>query len=219
MKRIVKNSLFTAILMVWGMMYSSCEDWTDPESINIHYSTFEEQNPQLYADYIRDLKRYKDGEHKLVFVSFDNPETNPINQTERLTAIPDSVDFICLNNPEKLSSETQAEMVKIREKNIRTLSCINYESLEQEWNNKAKDNSELTEEDAQRYLNERTDAMLVLCDNYGYDGIIQDFQWWVCKKMCYNNTRHVSKTSSAECWIGGLSIPTKHWFFTVMCSI
>ena len=66
MKRIVKNSLFTAILMVWGMMYSSCEDWTDPESINIHYSTFEEQNPQLYADYIRDLKRYKDGEHKLV---------------------------------------------------------------------------------------------------------------------------------------------------------
>ena len=79
MKRIVKNSLFTAILMVWGMMYSSCEGWTDPESINIHYPTFEEQNPQLYADYIRDLKRYKDGEHKLVFVSFDNPETNPIS--------------------------------------------------------------------------------------------------------------------------------------------
>lgn len=74
MKRIVKNSLFTTILMVWGMMYSSCEGWTDPESINIHYPTFEEQNPQLYADYIRDLKRYKDGEHKLVFVSFDNPE-------------------------------------------------------------------------------------------------------------------------------------------------
>ena len=46
MKRIVKNSLFTAILMVWGMMYSSCEGWTDPESINIHYPTFEEQNPQ-----------------------------------------------------------------------------------------------------------------------------------------------------------------------------
>ncbi|KAA4102547.1 hypothetical protein F3D66_05755 [Bacteroides ovatus] len=58
---------------------------------------------------------------------------------------------------------------------MRTLSCINYESLEQEWNNKAKDNSELTEEDAQRYLNERTDAMLVLCDNYGYDGILIDY--------------------------------------------
>lgn len=85
------------------------------------------------------------------------------------------MDFICLNNPEKLSSETQAEMVKIREKNIRTLSCINYESLEQEWNNKAKDNSELTEEDAQRYLNERTDAMLALCDSYGYDGILIDY--------------------------------------------
>lgn len=33
----------------------------------------------------------------------------------------------------------------------------------------------MTEEDAQRYLNERTDAMLVLCDNYGYDGILIDY--------------------------------------------
>lgn len=51
MRRIVKNSWFAVILMTWGMVYSSCEDWTDPESIDIHYPTFEEQNPQLYADY------------------------------------------------------------------------------------------------------------------------------------------------------------------------
>ena len=66
-------------------------------------------------------------------------------------------------------------MVKIREKSIRTLSIINYESLEQEWNKKAKENSELTEEDAQKYLNERTDAMLALCDSYGYDGCRIDY--------------------------------------------
>lgn len=175
MRRIVKNSWFAVILMTWGMVYSSCEDWTDPESIDIHYPTFEEQNPQLYADYIRDLKNYKAGEHKLVFVSFDNPVGNPSNQVERLIAIPDSVDFVCLNNSENLSNETQVEMVKIREKSIRTLSIINYESLEQEWNKKAKENSELTEEDAQKYLNERTDAMLALCDSYGYDGILIDY--------------------------------------------
>ena len=63
MRRIVKNSWFAVILMTWGMVYSSCEDWTDPESIDIHYPTFEEQNPQLYADYIRDQKNYKAGEH------------------------------------------------------------------------------------------------------------------------------------------------------------
>lgn len=175
MRRIVKNCLFAAILMAGGIISTSCEDWTDPESIDIFYPTFEEQNPQLYADYIKDLRNYKSGEHKLVFVSFDNPTGDPINQVERLTAIPDSVDFVCLNNPEKLSDETQAEMVKIREKNIRTLSCINYEALEQEWNNKEKENPELTEEDAEKYLNERTDAMLALCDSYGYDGILIDY--------------------------------------------
>lgn len=37
MRRIVKNCLFTAILMAGGMISTSCEDWTDPESIDIHY--------------------------------------------------------------------------------------------------------------------------------------------------------------------------------------
>ena len=174
MRRIVKNCLFTAILMAGGMISTSCEDWTDPESIDIHYPTFEEQNPQLYADYLKDLKLYKAEGHKVVFVSFNNPG-NPRHQSERLTVVPDSVDFICLNNPENLSGETQAEMVKIREKAIRTLACINYDDLENEWNKKAEKNPELTEEEARKYLNERTDALLALCDGYGYDGILVSY--------------------------------------------
>ena len=174
MRRIVKNCLFTAILMAGGMISTSCEDWTDPESIDIHYPTFEEQNPQLYADYLKDLKLYKAEGHKVVFVSFNNPG-NPRHQSERLTVVPDSVDFICLNNPENLSGETQAEMVKIREKAIRTRACINYDDLENEWNKKAEKNPELTEEEARKYLNERTDALLALCDGYGYDGILVSY--------------------------------------------
>lgn len=33
MRRIVKNSWFAVILLTWGMICFSCEDWTDPESI------------------------------------------------------------------------------------------------------------------------------------------------------------------------------------------
>ena len=66
----------------------SCSDWTEVESLKLNTSTFEEQNPQLYADYLKDLIRYKSEEHKVLFVSFENPQDVPAKQAERLTVVP-----------------------------------------------------------------------------------------------------------------------------------
>lgn len=38
---------------------SSCEDWTEVESLDIHTPSLEEQNPQLYEDYLKDLNALK----------------------------------------------------------------------------------------------------------------------------------------------------------------
>lgn len=176
MKNILKYSMSAmAVLASSILMFSSCDDWTDPESLDLKYPTFEEQNPQLYADYIKDLKDYKAGEHKVTFVSFNNPEGAPAKQAERLTVVPDSVDFICLNNPDNISPEVQEEMVKIREKGTRTIYSIDYNSFEETWKAMVKENPELTEEEALAYIGERTDAMIALCDKYNYDGIIADY--------------------------------------------
>lgn len=174
MKNIWKYGIPAMAMMFSVYLFSSCEDWTDTESLTLRNPSFEEQNPQLYADYIKDLKKYKEGEHKLLFVSFENPVENPSKQAERLTAIPDSVDFVCLNNPE-ISAEVQAEMIKVREKGTRTLYSIDYDSFEADWKEKVKANPELTEEDALSYLAECTDAMTAYCDKYGYDGIVIDY--------------------------------------------
>jgi hypothetical protein len=174
MKNLFKYSMSAVAILASAVTLSSCNDWTDPESLDIHYPSFEEQNPQLYADYIKDLKNYKAEEHKMAIVSFDNPK-NPAKQAERLTAMPDSLDFICLNNPDEISPDTQAEMVKIREKGTRTIYRVDYSSFETDWKAMVKENPELTEEEALKYIGERTDAMLILCDKYNYDGMIVDY--------------------------------------------
>lgn len=175
MKNRFKYSVSSIFLLASVLTFSSCNDWTDPESLDMRSPSFEEQNPQLYADYIKDLKNYKTSDHKVTFVSFNNPLDAPTKQAERLTTIPDSVDFICLNNPDNLNPVSQEEMIKIREKGTRTVYNIDYASFETNWKEMVKANPELTEEDALRYIGERTDAMLALCDKYNYDGIVIDY--------------------------------------------
>ena len=147
MKNNLKYRLSALLFLASALTMTSCSDWTDVESLQLNTPTFEEQNPQLYADYLKDLNRYKSEEHKFTFVSFENPQGSPGKQAERLTVVPDSVDFICLNNPE-VSPEVQAEMVKIREKGTRTIYSIDYSSIENAWKEKVKAEPELTEEDA-----------------------------------------------------------------------
>lgn len=45
------------VMLACSMMQFSCSDWTDPESINIHTPSMEEQNPELYAQYLESLQQ------------------------------------------------------------------------------------------------------------------------------------------------------------------
>ena len=61
MKSLLKYSMSVVAVSASILAFSSCDDWTDPESLGLNNPSFEEQNPQLYADYIQDLKNYKAG--------------------------------------------------------------------------------------------------------------------------------------------------------------
>lgn len=176
MKTILKKKQLFAGLMMSVLLLPACSDWTEPESLTLHTPSFEEQNPELYEAYIKDLCNYKAGEHNVMFVSFNNPSVAPTNRSEHLTVLPDSVDFVSLNTPDNLCGDIQNEMVKIREKGTRTVYTIDYAGFEKDWTAIVKNSDgSLTEEDALQYLGERTDEMLALCDKYNYDGIIVDY--------------------------------------------
>lgn len=176
MKFTINNICPAALMIASAIAFSSCEDWTDPESIDLIYSpSIEEQNPQLYEDYLKDLNAYKKAEHHFMFVSFDNKESAPSKQAERINALPDSIDIVSLNNPDNLNDVLVSEMEKVRKKGTKVIYKVDYAAAETEWEKRIEEEGEdadrLTETDFLNLLTECTNKQLAICDKYGYDGL------------------------------------------------
>lgn len=132
MKRNIKKFLFPAVAVA-VLSFAACSDWTETESLDINYPTLEEQNPELYKQYLKALRDYKAGEHKVVLVSMDNTTSAPAQRNEHLTTMPDSVDIICLMNPDNLHPTLAGEFAKVREKGTRVIYNIDYNAIEKLW--------------------------------------------------------------------------------------
>lgn len=199
MKRNIKKFLLP-VAAVAVLSFAACSDWTETESLDIKYPSFEEQNPGLYKQYLQALRDYKAGEHKVVFVTMDNTTTVPGQRNEHLTTMPDSVDFICLKNPDNLHPTLAGEFAAVREKGTRVIYNIDYDAIEKRWAqiveeeeaNKPEvptptDTPEATREDGEgdgeqtpeqelelrflEFCKQQTAAQLSLCAKYGYDGV------------------------------------------------
>lgn len=174
MKNIIKYSLLAVAVATMTFTFTACSDWTETEGLDINVDSWEKQNPGLYADYLEDLKTYKKSDHKLLFVALTNSKEAPKKQAERLTALPDSIDFVSLANPDGLHPDIQKEMDEVRQKKgIRTIYNVNFDMIEAEWAAilKKEEAKKHTEEDALAYIKQRTQEMLALCDTYKYDGL------------------------------------------------
>lgn len=172
MKRNIKN-LLLPVAVVAALSFAACGDWVEPESLDIKNPSLEEQNPALYAQYMEALRAYKAGDHKVVFVTMDNPvNAAPAIRPQHLTTLPDSVDFIVLNNPDNLHPDLVKEMTEVRKKGTRVLYSMSFDTYESAWGKMVKENPELTEEEALTYFSACAEKDLALCDKYGYDGLI-----------------------------------------------
>lgn len=171
---LLKSGLCLALGMVASFSLSSCEDWTDVESLDIVNPSFEEKNPQLYADYLKNLNAYKAGDHHVLFVSFDNV-ANPVKLGERLTALPDSLDYISLKNPTEVGAMLLEDINEVRKKGTKIVYTISYSQFESEWKTMLETNPALTAEEKQAYILKRAGEQLALTDEYNYDGIILDY--------------------------------------------
>lgn len=201
MKRSIKI-YFLPVLALTAAVLGSCSDWTDSESVDISRPSLEEQNPALYAQYLAALRAYKASEHKLTFVMMDNRDgLAPIAQNQRLTAYPDSVDFICMTHPENLASEYADQMAEVRKKGTRVVCEIDYARIESEWEAlQAPETDEPESDDTVTpgdvtdgvqeeagsegdatdsaddsaflaFCRERVEALTTSCERYGFDGV------------------------------------------------
>ncbi len=171
MKNIIKKGLSFSCMMAASLFaFSSCSDWTEVEAVDVVTPQIDEQ---LKADYIENLKQYKNSDHKMVIVTFDNKTERPANQSEHLTVLPDSIDVISMMNPTAINDVMTEEIKRVREKGTRVIFDVNYAPIELEWNQMVKEDTEgkLTEEDALAHIAKRAAEQLAVCDELGYDGV------------------------------------------------
>ena len=92
-KQLIK-CLMMAVLAVPAL--SSCSDWTDTESLEFDYVLPSEQDPDAYNAYLGLLRNYKQSQHKIMIAKFDNSGDLVSGQSDRLAALPDSIDYVVL---------------------------------------------------------------------------------------------------------------------------
>lgn len=212
MKYCIKT-YFPLILTMTAIVVSSCSDWTNTEGVDIHQPSFEEQNPTLYAQYLNALCEYKMSDHKVTFVMMENREgLAPIAQNQRLTSYPDSVDIICMTHTINLASEYKKEIAEVRKKGTRVLYDIDYQQIENIWNAQQTSQQTLAGSSTSRnitkadeenipevtnnsddsafrtFCQERTEALLSCCDQYGFDGIVFSYDGPVLSSLSEEET-------------------------------
>ena len=188
-KQLIK-CLMMAVLAVPAL--SSCSDWTDTESLEFDYVLPSEQDPDAYNAYLGLLRNYKQSQHKIMIAKFDNSGDLVSGQSDRLAALPDSIDYVVLQEADNLKSLLVQDMNDIRQqKGTRTLYAISYadalakyqaildeegaaaQDPEAQADGEGEEQPETPAVDrflevAAQYVNDR----LALYDKHGYDGIV-----------------------------------------------
>ena len=113
--KLYKKSFKGIVLAAFSVLaLSACSDWTDSESIKLKEPGIDEQSPELYAKYLKNLQEYKNSDHKIVYGWFDNSEKVPFSRGQHMSDVPDSLDVSIVaeyrgSNPIYMSEADKAE--------------------------------------------------------------------------------------------------------------
>lgn len=169
-----KYTIIPTLLFIISLAFTACSDWAEIENIAISEPKITEQNPELYAQYLENLRAYKKSEHKSLYVWYDNSVKVPFNRVQHLTQLPDSIDFISLMFPDHLVEREISEIETIRkEKGTKVIYTINFEDIKVQYNGMhslAKD-SEPIAVDFISFMVDSLQYALSLAGKYNYDGI------------------------------------------------
>lgn len=109
----MRNTLIFNILLLC-LAAVSCSEWTTPESLEFEKNSIQQTDPELYGKYCEAVKEYKETDHKIMYVTFDNVDKIS-NGSNNIAMLPDSVDFVQLHNLE-IAEPVLKEMDAMRKK-------------------------------------------------------------------------------------------------------
>lgn len=172
----MKKIIITIYCLLIGLILSSCSDWTDIESVNIEDPRIQSQNPELYAQYLANLRDYKKSNHKLTYVWYDNSVKVPFNRAQHIECLPDSVDVVVLMCPDNLVERELKEIDVVRkDKGMKVVLEIDYDDIKFEYEKmlaSLENADEYTNDHFVAYILEKMQKGFKLSAKYNYDGIV-----------------------------------------------
>ncbi len=111
-----------------GSAFTSCNDWTEPESIDVTYPAIEDS--ANYPAYLANLREYRKSDHSKVYAWVTLKEDAPSNECERMTSLPDSIDVLVLADMNIAHPLVAADLKKVREeKGMEVIYNIDFDAI------------------------------------------------------------------------------------------
>lgn len=178
MKNRLNKTIISLFCLSAGVAFSACSDWTETEGMTVVEPNIKEQNPGLYAQYLEDLRNYKNSHHKTIYAWFDNSQKTPTSKGEHLYALPDSIDVAILMYPDSLTAGEVEEMNTVRkEKGTKFIFTLDYEVIKANYDamaDAAKENADknpVKVKDFTTYMVDTLQYSFGLVSKFNYDGI------------------------------------------------
>lgn len=131
MNNILKTIALSAAVLLSA---AACSKWTEQQPLDFNYLTIEDKNPELYAAYMQSIRDYHATDHQVLIARYDNKAGVPAGRADHITCLPDSVDYVVLNNYELINENTLKEVAEMREKKaVPTLIMLDCALLEKEY--------------------------------------------------------------------------------------
>lgn len=160
-----------SLLFVLCLAFTACSDWQEIESITIEEPNTAEQEPELYARYLHNLREYKKSEHKVVYAWFDNSEKGFQTRADHFTDLPDSIDIVSLESPE-LTQEEVKELQQVRtDKGTKFVYTIKYTDIENQYAMAFPETELLSDDQFLNFMDSYMTKALSWCEVYDYDGL------------------------------------------------
>lgn len=159
-----------ALLLAASLTFASCSDWTDVDNLKVEYGNVEQENPELFAQYLASLREYRKTDHTIVYAWYDNSVKVPVSRAHYLREIPDSIDVVGLIHPDSL---TQSELDQIDElrnqKGMKVIYSIDFDRMKSDYTNLIAPAT--PDRSFRAYLTDSLSYALSLLKKYPYDGL------------------------------------------------
>lgn len=185
---------------------TSCSDWTDPEPVGVEFETVEDKSPEAYAKYLENLRSYRTNGHKKFYAWFEN-KAMFTSQAHHVSAVPDSIDVLVLNNPALVGDELKAEMDKKRtDTGMKMAYTVDYAAIKASWVRlKELATAENPAPEWSAFMSDSLNVALSYADNHGFDRIIVAYEGKMPSSM--TDAEKAEYTADQEAFLA----PVKTW--------